>query len=201
MRSYGKIKPTQPIGYRQRETREDVEWDLRIDLNDTVTIDSIVKHVSSIPNCVYALVSGTEAPDENTTYGSKENHVHVALVVENPLKRAEALKAVRGSRKYTEEYAAPRNRKYTYAGWFIHHTKLLTKLEGQPRFAFEFGTLPMDPFTIESAEKIKRIQDRYGDELTAKLFKGYFDLLPSSQDKFLDEVLTLQEKLGDATDK
>ena len=143
MRTYGKnykingaSKPyTSAKEYR---TRESTEWDVRVDCVNGITPDTIrVQMQLRESDIVYGLIGGLENADtkmstETNVYGSaihttggsvsKEQHVHIALVFLRPVCRATALKMCRET-KLGDEYATPRNRKFTYAGWLAHHTK------------------------------------------------------------------------------
>ena len=204
MRTYGKKQRYSKEATRtQRATRESTEWDIRVDIDDVCTIDHVTTTIGkNAALMVYCLVSGIEEgekppPSERVQLSRSENdHVHIALVVEEPIRRIDALTMVRGNRKLTDEYATPRNKTYTYAGWYIHHTKDQKKTN-EPLIHVEFGTLPMDPWDEVTAKKIERIQKRYGTERTRKRFASYLNLIPKEEstatDDFLTKVLALQD--------
>lgn len=211
MRTYGKQKRFSKEATRiERATRMDTEWDIRVDIDDLCTIDHITQTIGQRANeMVYCLVSGIEegeAPrsSERIQLSRSENdHVHIAVVFDEPKNRIQALTAVRGQRKLTDEYATPRSKKFTYAGWYIHHTKPQKK-EGEPLIHVEFGTLPMDPFTSETAQKIQRIQKRYGTPRTEVRFQAYFDLIvqeKKSEEAILDRLIQLNYGLANELDK
>jgi hypothetical protein len=209
MRTYGKnFSYKKTVTYQQRQSRCATEWDIRLDVSDGLTAENIINFIKEgISDVQYVLVSGVERPDtdqwkgtrfdpvDNKTvnqHGSKDNHVHVALVVQVPKNRAEILRMVRGPRKMGDEYAAPRNPKFAYVGWIIHHAKPGYKLEGEPNIRYENGDLPMDPYTSEWALKIDAIMKKWGSEQMKKRFSGYADLLRKNKIKERIEALNMQ---------
>ena len=215
MRTYGKnfmYKST--VSFKQRQERLATEWDVRLDISSDLTVDDIVSRIRDhLDEYLYVLCSGIERPDVQPTqgcatatqvgpwtgganqYGSVGDHVHVCVVLLAPLKRIDVLKMLRGPRKLGDEYCAPRNPKFTYAGWFIHHAKLGFKIDGEPGIRFEHGTLPMDPLTTDSAMKIKSLQRKWGTDTTAARFKMYLDLL--ERDAIKRKIEQLQMSLED----
>jgi hypothetical protein len=161
---YDRTKQSSQAGKKkERKTRLSTEWDIRIDC-DQEYADRIVDSLkNSTGPASYLLVSGIEQPDNaDITWGSKELHVHIALVSEYPLRRDQALSLIRGNVATTEEYAVPRNTKYTYAGWYLHHTKLDWKLVNEPAIRFEYGTLPEDATDIDTKGKVQRMFKKFG---------------------------------------
>jgi hypothetical protein len=215
MRSYGKnfiYKKT--VNYKERQARLATEWDVRVDVNDAFTADDVVKNLQLHEDeLLYGLVSGVEQPDTSdqvppsytgqrpkfSPSGSHEHHVHVCIVLHAPLQRLDVLKLVRGPRKMGDEYCAPRNPKFTYAGWVIHHGKPGFKLDGEPLVRFEFGTPPMDPFTTDSAVAIVRLLKKWGTPEMEQRFKGYTDLLNKEKIKAKIEQFTMLLEDQDAT--
>lgn len=210
MRTYGKdftFKKT--INYKQRQARVATEWDLRIDVNEALTVDNILGFIKEhLDDIGYVLVSGVERPDskDDQDYVKKENwvknpgmsdehHVHVCLVLYVPINRAGALKLVRGQRKLGDEYAAPRNPKFSYAGWVVHHSKPSFKVLGEPLIRYEYGTLPMDPYTTEWALKIDAILKKWGSPGMKNRFGMYSALL--SKNKIKEKIEKLQMSLED----
>lgn len=179
-------------GWKRMElysTREATEWDVRVDVNEVLTAEVVVNNIKErLDDLSYVLVSGVERADMDTSkaaFGnnqaapsaSNENHVHLCVVLHRPHKRGDVLQLIRGARKLGDEYCAPRNPRFTYAGWIIHHGKPGYKLDGEPLIRFEFGTLPMDAFTEEVANKIQGLLKKWGTPDMKERFKGYLDLL------------------------
>lgn len=161
---YDRTKQSSQAGKKkERRERTSTEWDIRIDC-DAAHADELVARLNEgVDIATYILVSGIEQPDDaNITWGSKELHVHIALVVKNPITREQALKLIRGFPKRSEEYAVPRNQKFTYAGWYLHHTKMDSKLAKEPMIRYEYGTLPMDPDDMDTKIKVKRMFKKFG---------------------------------------
>lgn len=203
MRTYGYLHSTnggkRKTGWERTELyskREATDWDVRLDVNDLLTADVIISNIKErLDELQYILVSGVERPDKYTSpdgvpgkpiaSGSTEHHVHVCVVLHQPGKRGDVLQLLRGTRKLADEYCAPRNPRFTYAGWVIHHGKPGYKIDEEPLIRFEYGTLPMDPFTEESANKIKSVLKKWSTPEMEERFKGYTDLLS-------DPKITLQ---------
>lgn len=198
MRTYGKnykvngaSKPyTSAKEYR---TRESTEWDVRVDCVNGVTPETIrVQMQLRVADLVYGLIGGLERPDVphsdtidlrgqvvHTTNGSvsQQDHVHIALVFLSPVCRATALKMCREA-KVGDEYATPRNKKFTYAGWLAHHTKLAFKVDpAAPKVFFEVGTLPMDSYDEDTCWKVVKILKKFATPDIKMRFSSYYDML------------------------
>lgn len=197
MRSYGKNYKingaSKPYVSRQEyRTRESTEWDVRVDCVNGITPETIRATMQlRIADVVYALIGGLENADTkmstetnvhgsaiHTTGGSvsKEQHVHIALVFLSPVCRATALKLCRET-KLGDEYATPRNRKFTYAGWLAHHTKLAFKVDPESTLFYEFGTLPMDSYDEQTCWNVAKILKKFGNPDVKVRFSSYYDAL------------------------
>lgn len=216
MRTYGKnfmYKAT--VSYKERQERLATEWDVRLDITDALPIQDVLDRArDALDEVLYILVSGVELPDDTkggclgpsngaqpvfkSPTTSTEHHVHMCVVLLAPLRRTDVLRMLRGPRKLGDEYCAPRNPKFTYGGWYIHHAKPGFKLDGEPLVRFEHGTLPMDPVTTDSAMKIKSLQKKWGTPATAKRFKMYLELLERDIIKRKIEQLQMSLEDGDA---
>lgn len=198
------------VSYQQRQARLATEWDIRLDISDELPLEHVLARVRDhLEDLSYVLVSGVEQPDPTMlvppTYtgseprrsptASTENHVHLCVVLFVPLQRADVLKMLRGPRKLGDEYATPRNAKFPYAGWVIHHAKPGDKIDGEPNIRFEHGTLPMDPFTTDWAVKIAGLMKKWGTPTMERRFKGYTDLL--AKHKIKEKIEALQMALED----
>lgn len=203
MRTYGKkftfAKTTQ---YKQRQTRMATEWDVRLDVGQGLLVEDILNNVKQTKDeYLFVLCSGIESPDKTlpetftTASRSSGEHVHLCVVLLEPKARPDVLTMLRGKRKVLDEYCAPRNPKFSYAGWVIHHAKPEYKLPGEPPIRFEHGTLPMDPITIEWALKIDGMLKKYGYDLMKRRFAPYTDLL--QRHKTLEKVEGLLMSLED----
>ena len=116
------------VSRKEYRTRESTEWDVRVDCVEGITPETIRGQMQlRVETLVYGLIGGLERPDvpheEGTNYHgevvhttagsvSKQDHVHIALVFLVPVCRATALKMCREA-KVGDEYATPRNRKFT----------------------------------------------------------------------------------------
>lgn len=184
MRSYGKnykvngaSKPY--VSRKEYRTRESTEWDVRVDCVHGITPETIRGQMQvRLPELVYGLIGGLERPDSTTltdgAIGSKEDHVHVALVFLVPVCRATALKMCRES-KVGDEYATPRNRKFTYAGWLAHHTKVAFKVDPESTLFYEYGTLPMDSYDEETCWRVLKILKKFANPEIKMRFSSYYD--------------------------
>lgn len=212
MRTYAKnFQFKKTVTYKERQARVATEWDIRVDISDILTVENVISFIKEhLDDIGYVLVSGVELPDatvslpsstytgntpKGLTLGSSENHVHVCLVLYVPINRAGALKMVRGQRKLGDEYAAPRNAKFSYAGWVIHHSKPSFKVLGEPLIRYEHGTLPMDPYTTEWALKIDAILKKWGSPGMKNRFGAYTGLL--AKNKIKEKIEQLQMSLED----
>lgn len=195
MRSYGQLPihlggKRRATGHQRTElysTREATEWDVRVDINELLTVEHLISNIKErLDELSYVLVSGVERPDKEdnfTAHGpvrsftlSTEHHVHVCVVLHKPGKRGDVLQLIRGTRKLGDEYCAPRNPKFAYAGWIIHHGKPGFKIDNEPLIRFEWGTLPMDAFTPDVATKIKGLLKKWGTPEMEERFKGYTNI-------------------------
>lgn len=164
---------------KQRRERVSTEWDIRIDVNDEISPSSIRDALLlDLPGLEYALISGVEVPDKNDApIGSKEDHVHIALIFQEPVNRERALRACREA-KLTDEYAVPRNRRYTYAGWLAHHAKeSWKKFPSEPFIFFEHGELPEDATDEATCWQVAKILKKFGTKEIKSRFKRYYEKL------------------------
>ncbi len=190
MRSYGKSKayPTTVV----RPTRADYknrtahEWDVRLDLVNGFTSAKALEHaVQWKSKFKFCLIGAEESPDvgpgrhnnnKPNASGSEEVHVHVAIIMEKACTRNDVLQLLRGPRSIGagNEYAVPRNPKFTYAGWIAHHTKMLTKINPEePLKLYEHGDLPMDSYDEDTCWKVIRMIKKFGNEEMKQRFKSY----------------------------
>lgn len=158
---------------KERAERYSNEWDVRIDC-DAKYADEIVANLKNATDVLeYAMVSGIEFPENlspdpasgrggSYVYGSQNEHVHIALVFKYQLRRDQVLGRCRGLMKKTEEYAVPRNRKFTYAGWFMHHSKIDLKVVNEPSIRYEYGVLPIDSFDDVVKKNVVRMFNKFG---------------------------------------
>lgn len=197
MRTYGKnykingaSKPY--VSAKEYRTRESTEWDVRVDCVNGITPDTIRATMQlREEDLVYGLIGGMELPDPSGTAMSSVNgdiplklgatlssqqHVHVALVFLRPVVRATALKMCRES-KLGDEYATPRNRKFTYAGWLAHHTKLAFKVDPESTLFYEYGTLPMDAYDEQTCWAVLKILKKFGNPDIKLRFSSYYDAI------------------------
>lgn len=211
MRSYAKNYKSHPstverpsrVDYKNRTS---FEWDIRLDIVNGFTSAKALEHaVAHKAKIQYCLIGAEEAPDnikaihETGTFnpqkpGSEEIHIHVALVLKEAATRADVLQLLRGPRSIGlgNEYAVPRNPKFTYAGWLAHHTKVFTKINANgPYKLLEFGDLPMDAYDEATCWKVIRMIKKFGNEEMTKRFKGYSD--KADEYKLAKAIRTLDE--------
>lgn len=196
MRSYGKnykandaSKPY--VSRKEYRTRESTEWDVRVDCVNGITPTTIRDTMQlRETDIVYGLIGGLEQPDPKgwsmgTVDGplllthptiSSQEHVHVALVFLRPVNRATALKMCRDT-KLGDEYATPRNKKFTYAGWLAHHTKLAFKVDPDITLFYEYGTLPMDSYDEQTCWKVLKILKKFATPDIKLRFSSYYDTI------------------------
>lgn len=195
MRTYGKnykvngaSKPY--VSRKEYRTRESTEWDVRVDCVNGITPETIRSQMQvRLSELVYGLIGGLENADthcsteinvrgepvrSNAGSVSKEQHVHIALVFLVPVCRATALKMCRET-KVGDEYATPRNRKFTYAGWLAHHTKVAFKVDPESTLFYEYGTLPMDAYDEETCWRVLKILKKFANPAIKMRFSSYYD--------------------------
>lgn len=208
MRSYSKkFSYKKTAGFQQRSTRTSREWDVRIDVNESINVQDIINNIKRHQDGIlYVMVSGIERPDTTSIanqHGSNEHHVHIAIVLLSEYNRNDVLVMLRGQRKHSDEYCAPRNTKFTYAGWIVHHSKQSYKLDNEPAVRYEYGTLPLDAMTIECARAMKRIFDKFDAPDTIKSrFNHYLAMVKqeSTQDKinkYMEKIECLRMEMND----
>lgn len=206
MRTYGKSQRYKPYATaKERAARSSTEWDIRIDVNEALTPELIKLNVHAHKDdLLYALIGGVERPDPDnginagfTTQSattSSSDHVHIALVFLNPVKREEALRVCR-LHKSTDEYAVPRNDKFTYAGWLAHHAKLSYKLNPDaPTIYYEYGTLPMDSYDERTCWAVAKILKKFACKEIKARFGSYYDKL--EEYKAAPKVERIQSKIA-----
>ena len=191
------------VSRKEYRTRESTEWDVRVDCVNGVTPETIRSQMQvRLPELVYGLIGGLERPDthcstetnvrgepvhSNAGSVSKDEHVHIALVFLVPVCRATALKMCRET-KVGDEYATPRNRKFTYAGWLAHHTKLAFKVDPESTLFYEYGTLPMDSYDEATCWKVLKILKKFGNPEIKLRFSGYYDAIDAFKAAKVTEV-------------
>lgn len=180
------------VSRKEYRTRESTEWDVRVDCVNGITPTTIRDQMQlRLPELAYGLIGGLERPDgDNPAYTapngevvsltggtvSKQEHVHIALVFLTPVCRATALKMCRES-KVGDEYATPRNTRFTYAGWLAHHTKLASKVDPESTLFYEHGTLPMDSYDEATCWKVVKILKKFATPDVKLRFSSYYDAL------------------------
>nr|QTE03564.1 MAG: replication-associated protein [Syrmaticus reevesii CRESS-DNA-virus sp.] len=168
MRTYGNYKNSKSGGARKviYANRESCQWDLRFD-TATIDMEDMLMHVrNNLQFTTYVLIGGKEfgshpifIPGQVSTHLEPTEHVHCALIVKTPIKRWQALKIFRDN-KLDDEYCVPRNEKFTFLGWRLHHIKDDTKID-DTRIIFEHGTLPMDRIDEHNIKEIKRMLAKF----------------------------------------
>lgn len=169
MRTFGTYKNSSSGGARAKNyaARESTQWDLRF---DTATIDVnnlIMEARNHLDDALYILIGAKEFGSHPifhpgglpASHFDPTEHVHCALITKKPVKRWEALKFFRET-KIDDEYCVPRNEKFTFLGWRLHHIKDDTKI-GDERILFEYGTLPMDKINEHNIKEIKRMLAKF----------------------------------------
>nr|QTE03561.1 MAG: replication-associated protein [Syrmaticus reevesii CRESS-DNA-virus sp.] len=204
MRSYSKSKafPKTVVRPTRKEVanREATEWDVRLDVNEGFTSAHVLEHaVAHQDKFTYCLIGDVENPDvETVVNGSKETHVHVAIIMAKPSTREAVLQLLRGARKRGDEYAAPRNPRFTYAGWVMHHTKTTFKINPDGPFVlYENGDLPEDAFDEKTCWAVVRMMKKFGNPDMKQRFKKYSTMLDALKTKDFKETLAVIPPVAD----
>lgn len=193
---------------RDIATRQATEWDVRLDVNEGFTSAHVLEHaVAHQDKFTYCLIGDVERPDDQAIHpgntkpsqGSTQDHVHIAIILVKPSTRGEVLQLLRGPRKRGDEYAVPRNLKYTYAGWVMHHTKQAYKINPDgPLVLYENGDLPMDAYTPDKCWAVVRMMKKFGNDVMKERFKSYSNKLDEFKADELKDALAKIPPLGDA---
>lgn len=169
---YDRKKQGSSASKKQRAERYSTEWDVRIDC-DPAYADKIQENLYKSKDMMdFCMVSGIEQADtvlnkrlngqDAGSWGSNEDHVHIGLIFKYALRRDQVLSVIRGLSKKGDEYCVPRNKKFSYAGWYIHHAKMDQKLVLEPAMRLEFGVLPLDDDTEYNRTSIIRLYKKFG---------------------------------------
>lgn len=168
MRTYGTYTNSKSGGARKvvYANRESCQWDVRFDTANISVEDIIMNVRNNLQFTTYVLIGGKEfgshpiyQQGQQMRHQDPTEHVHCALIVKTPIKRWQALKIFRET-KVDDEYCVPRNEKFTFLGWRLHHIKDDTKIDDQ-RILFEHGTLPMDRIDEHNIKEIKRMLAKF----------------------------------------
>lgn len=169
--------------YVKLSERLAVEWDVRVDITEQLTITSLLERVKARKDeLLYCMVSGIEfgkSKNDRPTYGQwladvESAHVHIAIITNKQCKREDILKFFR-EHKSGGEYCVPRDQKQTYAGWRMHHRKAATKIEDIPHL-WEYGTFPIDTLTDENGRKVLSMRRMYGRDSDDEMFSMLLDV-------------------------
>lgn len=130
-------------------TREDRQWDVRINVQEDEYLRQIVENVM-LENVAgkfkYVLLGGLEVGTRPNHSDYKIRHIHAAVIFHNRCSKASIIKNW-GIIEGNGYYLVPRNRDLPYTGWKEHHIKEFSKID--PTAAdgltlLEYGELPRD---------------------------------------------------------
>lgn len=166
--------------YRQRTSKEwDISFNMPIDfltMPDTL-IATINVYIQDNPGVVsYALIGGIEVgTNDRSTTTKDEHHVHCALVITKEMTKEHALRVfqlpeVHDHNKH-KRYAVPRDNKWSYVGWRLHHTKTDTKIDQSRSVLYEYGTLPTDLDTPDIKKQVYLANRKWNNEFVAPIKK------------------------------
>lgn len=120
-------------------TRLSREWDINLQINQQQTVPAITTKLQELTDqLVYGLVGGLEFSSRD------DHHVHIALVFTHEVSKKDVLKYL--GNPVGQKYASPRNQKWPYCGWKVHHCKKESKVESDEtkHILWEWGQLPAD---------------------------------------------------------
>lgn len=130
-------------------TREDRQWDVRINVQDDDYLASIVENVM-LENVAgkfkYVLLGGLEIGTRPNHSDYQVRHIHAAVIFHNRASKASIIKNW-GIKEGNGYYLVPRNRDLPYSGWREHHIKKFSKIkpeESDGLVILEYGELPRD---------------------------------------------------------
>ena len=153
-----KYKPKSKWTHVNAANQSSKEWDIRVDVGDTFTTDYLITCLSAhITRIAYAMMSTVEGPDPHESAAwkarggprSENDHVHIALVLDQALPREQVVRLVlnRPSEEVPKGalYCVPRRATFSYGGWLAHHTKDFTKMSPtETNCLWEYGILPCE---------------------------------------------------------
>lgn len=145
-----------------RAVVKDRQWDARFNsLNEDTDADIVAAAKRNFDNgrLRFVLIGGPEIGENPKQDDYCTRHVHVCIVLFNPLAKSTVASMFGIKRGY---YLKPRNRVLPLDGWIEHHTKKLTKISGAPLCLYRAGELPADTkqvYTLRSETEKKRKVD------------------------------------------
>lgn len=119
--------------------RMSCEWDINVQVSEQWPTSKVIEALQECSDfLVYGLVGGVEFSTRD------DNHVHIALIFRFEVSKRDVLSYLKNPPG--QKYAAPRNKKWPYCGWKIHHCKTETKVESESdkHILWEMGKLPVD---------------------------------------------------------
>lgn len=173
-----KYKAKSKFTQAQYNARHALEWDIRIDVHDTFTSAELMTNISAhITHVTYCLISSVEGPDprkdadpwNNEGTRSKHIHVHIALILNRNLSRADVVRMVTNMEPDDtppgQVYCKPRPCTYGRCGWIAHHIKDFTKVQPTPsNCEWQYGTLPiedLDNVSLDTLRKWNNVVSKY----------------------------------------
>lgn len=130
-------------------TREDRQWDIRINVQDDDYLQEIVENImleNVSGKFKYVLVGGLEIGTRPQHSDYQIRHVHIAVIFNNRASKASIIKNW-GIKEGNGYYMVPRNRELPYSGWREHHVKEFSKVNPEAIDGLviaEYGELPKD---------------------------------------------------------
>jgi hypothetical protein len=135
------------------------QFDIRLNIDDLNHLDDVLnklKELYSTGKARYVHCSGIEKGENPNLDSFGVDHVHVALILWNFTSvRSIINQLVFGGNGY---YIVCRNKALKLDGWLAYHSKMDTKLPGQPGLILQLGNWPKEKATAEEAAKKRKVE-------------------------------------------
>ena len=133
------------------------QFDCRFNIESEEHLEDLILKLNQLfdnGKARYVHCSGIEIGTNPNIDSYGKEHVHVALVMWNFTSEKSIInQLVIGGNGY---YVVCRNKAMSLAGWVDYHSKMETKIEGQPALIFQRGQLPKQKQTSKEANEKKK---------------------------------------------
>lgn len=126
-------------------SRTSTEWDFSVVVNDDKTRELLLERASALAasgDIEYLLIGGVEQQPNSAVKEAQSKHIHGGVIFSKPVSRSTVVQRLVSECEGV--YCTPRNPRYLYITWKIHHCKEETKVDPTELLLFEFGKLPSD---------------------------------------------------------
>lgn len=154
---------------RRKATEVDVRVTFHVDEADVqATAEAFVTYVREAieAQLVYGMFGNVELGASTwKSVPDPKFHIHGALVFAEPVKLWTMKAAFKQFPGMVDVYVVPRNTKFPYKSWIMHHNKLETKV-GSNVPLWTTGKLPSDDGTADTLRQIIRMGRKFGFDVS-----------------------------------